>query len=92
MKYYFRRVSEFEFGFGIEGITDVLPTDIPIPEKDYQRFFELQGEGKQFKVKANPTGESLFDLIEEFTPEPILQGPTPEERLAALEAALMGVL
>lgn len=93
MKYYLRIFENKEFGFVIEGVSrDILDTDIPISEDDYTKVFNLQSEGKQFKVKDTPTGDRLFDYIEQFTPDPIILGPTPEERLAALEQLMLEVL
>lgn len=51
--------------------TEILDTDIKITDEEYNTFFEMQSQGKQFKLKKNPTGNSLFDYIEEYIPEPI---------------------
>lgn len=69
-KYYFR-IENDSFGFVVDGIHEILDTDIEITDEDYNRFFELQSQGKQFKIKENPTGTGLFDYIEEYIPEPI---------------------
>ncbi|MDS0525451.1 hypothetical protein NNC19_07155 [Clostridium sp. SHJSY1] len=46
----------------------VRDTDIPITEEDYNKFYELNSQAKQFKLKINPIGATLFDYIEEYTP------------------------
>ncbi len=79
---YYVRVQEDNFGFVVDGIHTIdEATDHEITPEDYDRFFELQGEGKQFRIKDIATGESLFDLIEEYTPEPLPQQPASELEL-----------
>lgn len=68
-KYYLR--IDGDFGFVVDTIHEIKETDIEISIDDYDTFFEMQSQGKQFKLKNNPTGTGLFDYIEEFTPEPI---------------------
>ena len=90
-KYYLRIQGE-KFGFVVEGL-HILDESIDhkISTEDYNRFFELQSEGKQFRAKENPTGTGLFDLIEEYIPEQIEEvpsEPTLEERVVALEQVL----
>lgn len=51
------------FGFDTEG------NNIHIKDEDYNLFFDMQNEGKQFKLKEIPTGKELFDYIEEYIPE-----------------------
>ena len=68
---YYLRIEEDNFGFVVDTIHEILDTDIKITNEDYNSFFELQSQGKQFKLKKNPTGNSLFDYIEEYIPEPI---------------------
>ena len=92
---YYVRIQEQKFGFIVEGIHDIEETiDHAITNEDYKTFFELQSEGKQFRVKEAPTGETLFDLIEEYTPEPIEMPVTVslEERIEALETLMLEVL
>lgn len=74
------------FGFDNKG-------NIPIKDEDYDLFFDMQKEGKQFKLKDIPTGTGLFDYIEEYIPEVIAHNiPTEEERLRALEMVMLEVL
>ena len=71
IKYYIRIYND-TFSFVVDDIHTITPTtDYEITPEDYDKFFELQSEGKQFRVKSITTGESLFDLIEEYTPEPL---------------------
>ena len=92
---YYIRIQEQKFGFIVEGIHDIDETiDHKVTNEDYKTFFDLQSEGKQFRVKEVPTGETLFDLIEEYTPEPIEMPVTVslEERIEALETLMLEVL
>ena len=92
---YYIRIQEQKFGFIVEGIHDIDETiDHKVTNEDYKTFFDLQSEGKQFRVKEVPTGETLFDLIEEYTPEPIKMPVTVslEERIEALETLMLEVL
>ena len=92
---YYIRIQEQKFGFIVEGIHDIdETTDHKVSNEDYKTFFELQSEGKQFRVKEVATGETLFDLIEEYVPEPIEVPVTVslEERIEALETLMLEVL
>ena len=92
---YYIRIQEQKFGFIVEGIHDIDETiDHKVTNEDYKTFFDLQSEGKQFRVKEAPTGETLFDLIEEYTPKPIEMPVTVslEERIEALETLMLEVL
>lgn len=73
--------GELGFGFIISDIQEVLENDIEISIDDYNKFHELNSKGKQFRVKANPIGSTLFDYIEEYTFECIPCEPTEEELL-----------
>lgn len=76
--YYLRITDEYNFGFVISDIHDILETDIPITNEEYEDFF-TNHNGKNFKVK-NPNGTKLFDIIEEYTKE-IVIGKSPIELL-----------
>lgn len=92
---YYVRIQGEKFGFVLEGMHEILPdVDHAITEEEHAEFFERQAHGAQFRVKARPTGTGLFDLIEEYTPEPIEQPVvvTVEERLEALEALMLEVI
>lgn len=72
-------------------ISDVeLQECIPITLEDYNKFNELESNGKQFVLKDVPTGNNLFDYLEEKSVPP--QAPTQEERLQALEEAMLSIL
>ena len=65
---YYIRIENDNFGFVVEGIHTILETDIKISYEDYNKFFELQSKGKQFRVK-NVNGEGLFEILAEYIPE-----------------------
>ena len=75
------RIENNSFGFVVKGVHEIASSDIVIVESDYNKFFELQNKGKQFRLKANPIGSTLFDYIEEYTLECIPCEPTEEELL-----------
>lgn len=83
---YYLRIENDNFGFVVSGIHTILTTDIPISNKDYNKFFELQSKGKQFRV-SNPNGKTLFEILEEYTPvienTPVI--PSLDERVELLE-------
>ncbi len=92
---YYLRINDGKFSFVVEGIHDIDISDNPITIEDYNQFFKLQNEGKQFKLKEIVTGKNLFDYVEEFVSEHVVAVTPPltlEERTAALEAALLEVL
>lgn len=62
---YYIRITNDKFGFVVEKIHKILETDIKITKEDYVKFFELQSEGKHFRVK-NKLGTTLFDILEEY--------------------------
>lgn len=80
------RINNDGFGFISDDIHEVLDTDIKISDEDYSRFFDLQYQGKQFRIK-NPNGTTLFEIVEEYTPtfENTEIGTTLEERVDVLE-------
>ena len=84
---YYLRITNNDFGFVVTGIHDISDIDKPIMTEDYERFFELQSKGKQFRLKTIPTGTKLFDLVEEYTVEPILikEDTSQEEFLIDLD-------
>lgn len=66
---YYLSIEHNNFGFLVKGIHKIKETDVQITEADYNKFFELQNKGKQFRLKETPTGTDLFDYIEEYVPE-----------------------
>ena len=82
MQYYLHINKDNSFSFYVEGIHDIdKDKDIKITEEDYNKFFEEQSNGKQYKLKDELPEEKggLFDYIEEYTPEPINVPKTEEE-------------
>lgn len=73
---YYLRIDNNKFGFITKEIHEIKDTDIEITYEDYNKFFELQSQGKQFRLKEISTGNMLFDYIEEFIPEIVQQPPT----------------
>ena len=69
MEQYYLRIENNDFGFILNGIHEIKETDIKITIEDYNKFFELQSSGKQFKLKEVSTGTELFDYLEEYIPE-----------------------
>lgn len=85
---YYVRIQEDKFGFVVEGIHEIDESiDHAVTQEDYDRFFELQGEGKQFRVKEVATGTSLFDLVEEYITEPL--PPSPPSELELLQEEIL---
>lgn len=83
-------VDKESFGFKDSVINEILETDIPISNEIYNKFFELQSQGKQFKIK-NLQGETFKEIFEEIIPEPVElpQEPIPQEVLTQQVAGLM---
>ena len=63
---YYLRINGDEFGFVLEKVHEIKENDISITKKEHSEFFRLQEKGKEFKLKKNPTGNGLFDYIEEM--------------------------
>lgn len=88
---YYIRLEEEGFGFVADGVHEILPTDKEISIEDYDTFFEMQTQGKQFII-SNRNGTSLFEILEEYTPPNINPIPTMEDRISALEEAMLLLL
>lgn len=69
MNQYYLRIENNDFGFVLDGIHEIKESDIKITLEDYNKFFELQSSGKQFKLKEIASGDTLFDYLEEYIPE-----------------------
>lgn len=92
MKYLF--ADERGFGFKVEGIHEISEMDTPISDEIHNRFMELQSQGKQFKVR-NIQGTTFEEIFEEVIPasqEPQPQIPSMEDRVAAIEEALLNMI
>lgn len=88
MKYLFK--NDMSFGFKDPEINTIVETDVLISNEIYNKFFELQAQGKQFKIK-NLQGETFKEIFEEIIPEPVElpQEPIPQEVLTQQVAGLM---
>ncbi|WP_143316861.1 hypothetical protein [Clostridium sp. HBUAS56017] len=63
-----------------------LKTDIEITGEDFNKYFILQNQGKQFKLKETPNGNGLFDYIEEYIPKTSPAGiPKTETEILKLQ-------
>lgn len=90
---YYLRIEDEEFGFVVDGIHKITEKDIPLLYDDYATFKTLQNQGKTFRLKEKSTGNRLFDYVEEYVQEVIVDTtPTTEDRIKALEMALLEVL
>lgn len=56
----------FETGFGFKDseVNEITEQDILIADDIYLKFFELQEQGKQFKI-INPQGQTFEEIFEE---------------------------
>ncbi|MBE6055845.1 hypothetical protein [Clostridium sp.] len=88
MKYIY--LDKEEFGFKDDEINNIEQTDIEIKQEIYNKFFEEQSKGKQFKIK-NLEGKTFEEIFQEVIPEPVDPGvvePSPVEKLQAENAEL----
>lgn len=84
-------------GFKDNLVNPILETDVLISDDIYNRFFELQNNGKHLRVinpDLLPNNIYTFeDIFEEYTPEPVPHVPTETEliqqQLADLTYQLM---
>lgn len=90
---YYLRIENNSPVFLLKDLHQIKKTDIEVTDGEHEEFMNLQSEGKQFRVKETPTGNGLFDYLEEYTPEVIIDStPTDKERIKALEKAMLEVL
>lgn len=82
---YYLRIENNNFGFVLEGINQIQEKDIEITNEEYNQLFELQSQGKQFRLKASSTGQGLFDYVEEYIPEVIIEEIEPGIEEIALD-------
>lgn len=74
MKYIF--VDGKNFGFKTDEIHEITETDKQISDEIYNKFFELQSQGKQFKIKD--IHSAIFnEIFEEVIPAPIQTSHQP---------------
>ena len=87
---YYLRIENDNFGFVLEGIHEIRETDIVVSQEEYDSFFEMQSKGKQFRLKETPTGTGLFDYLEKYVAEIVVDNtPSMEERMSALESIML---
>lgn len=82
------RITGNTFGFVSEDTDEIKEDDIEITEDDYEHFKEIQSQGKDFRLKEIPTGNSLFDYIEGYIPKGIII-PQPEKEALQEEVLLL---
>ena len=86
------------FGFYIEGIHDIdKDKDIPISDEDYNKFFEEQSNGKQYRLKETRQSDNsggLFDYVEEYVEqvETLQQEPSLQEQIEHLTQAILELM
>jgi hypothetical protein len=78
-QFYLRLFDNNSFGFVNDSIHEILERDISITNEDHKIFFDLQSQGKQFRLKEIPTGTGLFDYLETYIPERVSEEPGIEE-------------
>ncbi len=76
LKYIFIN-NDGTFGFKDKEINTILETDILISDDIYNKFFEMQSQGKYFRIK-NLQGITFEEIFEEVIPEPILPAEPSE--------------
>lgn len=81
---FYLRTENNKIEFLTNEIHEIKNTDMLLLDEEYNKFFELQSQGKQFKLKEivtlnEPPG--LFDYVEEFVNE-----PTTTEEVITLES------
>ena len=88
MKYLYV-ISPNEFEFKDDDIHKILDSDIIVSDEIYNKFFQNQEQGKQYKIK-NQNGTTFEEIFEEVIKIPTVEVPgnTFEERLAAVEIAI----
>ncbi|WP_346877556.1 MULTISPECIES: hypothetical protein [unclassified Clostridium] len=65
--------------------------DRRINEEISNMYIQYLEQGKHYKIK-NINGATFEEIFEEIVPIPIVEVPTLEARLTALEALMMGVI
>jgi hypothetical protein len=76
-------------------IHEILESDVKISDEIYNRFFELQSQGKQFKIKDmnGTTFEEIFvEVIPDAIPQPKSELEILKETVDILVLSSLGVL
>ena len=86
------------FGFLVEGIHNIdKDKDIQITDEDYDKFFEEQSNGKQYRLKETRQSDNsggLFDYVEEYVEqvETLQQEPSLQEQIEHLTQAILELM
>lgn len=74
MAFYLRTENQ-KIEFLTDEIHEIKNTDMLLSTEEYEKFFELQSQGKQYRLKTSVTidenDKGLFGYIEEFENESI---------------------
>ncbi len=84
-------IKDNEHGEFIITSDNVYKNSIELGEGIFLKYIENVNQGKGYKL-VDINGETFEEIFEEIVPIPIVDVPTLEQRMEALEAALMGVL
>lgn len=64
MKYIFYSSNE-NFGFKEDSINEISSTDVRISDELYNKFFQMQSQGKQYRLK-DVNSSTFEDMFEEY--------------------------
>ncbi len=82
--YYITKIDDDgSIGFKVDGIHEILETDIEISDENYKRYFDEQTQGKQFIIN-DIHGDTFEEIFQEVKQTP----PTPEMQIISLKAQL----
>ena len=85
MKYL--RIKDGSFGFVVDGIHEIITSDIEISDEAYNEFFQNQNNGKNYRLKTDRTSENdLFDYVEEYE---IIPQVFPKTKMEILQDDLL---
>lgn len=77
---YFRIFEDNTPGFVPDEL--YIDGDVKITDEEYVKYFEMEQDGKQFRVRELPEPSlGLFGYVEEFIPEPMVMPPSETEIL-----------
>lgn len=84
---FYLRTKNKQIEFLTDEIHKIEDTDMILSEEEYKKFFELQSQGKQYRLKEIiPISDNLglFDYIEEFKSEPLIVEEDKEDSNLAI--------
>ena len=91
MKYIYK--IDDSFGFKDDSVNVILESDTILSDDIYNKFFEMQGQGKEYKL-LNINGNGFEEMFEEIIKGISPAVPSMDDRLSAMESvisAIMGV-